>query len=162
MVWAGVSIGGPTVLYIIQCAPLTAARYRDEILRPFVVPYTGAIADSFVFKDDNARLHRAGLVDDMMEEEGIESMQWPASSPDLNPTEHVWNALGRCIAGRTASPTTVPQLEIALMEEWPHIPQELIDHLSASMPRKCEAVLNRSRRPYTILKKRFTHGPRLL
>ena len=77
----------------------------------------------------------------MLEEEGIEHMQWPASSPDLNPIEHVWDALGRRIADRPAPPTTVSQLQIALMEEWPGISQEFIDHLIASMPCKCETVL---------------------
>ncbi|MBJ5561201.1 hypothetical protein JGG76_24105 [Salmonella enterica subsp. enterica serovar Derby] len=27
-------------------------------------------------------------------------MDWPARSPDLNPIEHVWDALGRAIATR--------------------------------------------------------------
>ena len=65
---------------------------------------------TFVIRYDNARPHRAGLVDDMLEEEDIERMQWPASSSGLNPIEHVWNALGRNIAGRAAPHTTVPQL----------------------------------------------------
>ena len=72
------------------------------------MPYAGAIDDSFLFMVDNARPHRVGLVDDMLEEEGIEHMQWPASSLDLNPIEHVWDALGRRIAGRPAPPTTIP------------------------------------------------------
>ena len=53
------------------------------------MPYAGAIGDSFLFMDDNACLHRAGLSDGMLEEESIERMQWPPSSPDLNPIEHV-------------------------------------------------------------------------
>ena len=91
--------------------------------------------------DDNARSHRTGLVGDVLVEEGIERIQWPASSVGLNPIEHVWDTLGRRIAGRPSPPTTLPQLRIALMEEWPCIPQELINHLIASMPRRCEAVL---------------------
>ena len=77
------------------------------------MPYAGTIGHSFLFMDDNARPHRAGLVDDMLEEEGIERFQWLASSPDLNPIEPVWDALGRRIADRPARPTTVPQLQIA-------------------------------------------------
>ena len=141
MVWAGVSNGGRTDLYVIQGGTLTAVRYRDEILRPFVVPYAGAIGDSFLFIDDNARSHWAGLVDDILEVEGIERMQWSACSPDINPIEHVRDALGMHIADRPAPPTTVPELHIALMEEWPRSSQELIVNLIAYMSHRCEAVL---------------------
>ncbi|GFV07734.1 transposable element Tcb2 transposase [Trichonephila clavipes] len=38
LVYGGISIDGCTDLYIIRDGPLTARRYRDEILRPIVVP----------------------------------------------------------------------------------------------------------------------------
>ncbi|GFV68305.1 transposable element Tcb2 transposase [Trichonephila clavipes] len=43
LVYGGISIYGCTDLYIIRDGPLTARRYRDEILRPIVVPYAAAI-----------------------------------------------------------------------------------------------------------------------
>ncbi|GFY21326.1 transposable element Tcb2 transposase [Trichonephila clavipes] len=54
--WYGgrISIGGRTDLHIIRSGSLTGRRYADEILRPHVIPYAGAIGDSFVFPDDNA------------------------------------------------------------------------------------------------------------
>ncbi|GFT79512.1 transposable element Tcb2 transposase [Trichonephila clavipes] len=55
-------------------------RYADEILRPYVIPYAVAIGDSFVFQDDNARPHRARLVENMLEAETIQRMEWPACS----------------------------------------------------------------------------------
>ncbi|GFY19191.1 transposable element Tcb2 transposase [Trichonephila clavipes] len=67
MVWGGISIGGHTDLHIIRNGTLTGRRYADEILRPHVIPYAGAIGDSFVFQDDNARPHRARLVENMLE-----------------------------------------------------------------------------------------------
>ncbi|GFU73331.1 transposable element Tcb1 transposase [Trichonephila clavipes] len=92
-------------------------------------------------KDDNDRPHRARLVENMLEAETIQRMEWPVCSPDLNPIEHVWDMLGRRIAARPRPPATVRDLEIALLEEWNSIPQSLIDNLIASMENRCAAVL---------------------
>ncbi|GFX31781.1 transposable element Tcb2 transposase [Trichonephila clavipes] len=66
LVYGGISIDGRTDLYIIRDGPLTARRYRDEILRPIVVPYAAAIGDDFILMDDNWRPHRANLVEDFL------------------------------------------------------------------------------------------------
>ncbi|GFU63565.1 transposable element Tcb2 transposase [Trichonephila clavipes] len=71
LVHGGISIDGRTDLYIIRDGPLTAGRYRDEILRPIVVSYAAAIGDDFILMDDNSRPHRANLVEDSLFEEGI-------------------------------------------------------------------------------------------
>ena len=47
--------------------------------------------------DDNARPHRAHVVNDYLEDNGIERLDWPPCSPDLNPIEHAWDALQRQI-----------------------------------------------------------------
>ncbi|GFW90861.1 transposable element Tcb2 transposase [Trichonephila clavipes] len=85
LVYGGISIDGRTDLYIIRDGPLTARRYRDEILSPIVVPYAAAIVDDFILMDDNCRSHRANLVEDFLFEEENVRMEWPACSPDMNP-----------------------------------------------------------------------------
>ncbi|GFV86326.1 transposable element Tcb2 transposase [Trichonephila clavipes] len=111
LVYGSISIDGRTDLYIIRDGPLTARRYRDEILRPIVVPYAAAIGDDFILMDDNCRPHRANLVENFLFEEGIVRMEQPASSPDMNPIEHVWDALGRRVAGHQRPLTNSQELK---------------------------------------------------
>ncbi|GFV92279.1 transposable element Tcb2 transposase [Trichonephila clavipes] len=63
--------------------------------------------------DDNARPHL-----ELLESEDITRMDWAAYSPDLNPIEHVWDALGRHIAARLHHPENTQQLKQMLIEEW--------------------------------------------
>ncbi|GFU36704.1 transposable element Tcb2 transposase [Trichonephila clavipes] len=52
LVYGGISIDGRIDLYIIRDGPLTAHRYRDEILRHIVVPYAAAIGDDIILMDN--------------------------------------------------------------------------------------------------------------
>ena len=72
MVWGGISIDGVTDLYVIHYGALTGVRYRDEILDVYVRPFAGAVGENFVLMDDDARPHRARVVDDYLQDEGIE------------------------------------------------------------------------------------------
>ncbi|GFY28323.1 transposable element Tcb2 transposase [Trichonephila clavipes] len=130
LVYGGISIDGCTELYIIRDGPLTARRFRDEILRPIVVPYAAAIGDDFILMEDNCRPHRVNLVEDFL----FVRMEWPACSPDMNPIQHVWDALRRRVAGRQIPPQTLQELERALLEEWDRIPQLVINPLTGYLP----------------------------
>ena len=68
-------------------------------------------------------------------------MEWRVCSPDMNPIEHVWDILGRRVAGRLPSLQTLQGLERDLLEEWDRIPQLLINSLINSMPQTCSMLL---------------------
>ncbi|GFT45496.1 DDE_3 domain-containing protein [Trichonephila clavipes] len=104
-------------------------RYIDAVLLPHVRLFRGAVGDKFVFMDDNATCHRTLAVQDCLDSEGIKRLVWPALSPDLNPIENVWDALGRQVAGRNYPPTNKNTLIRALTEEWDKLPQQLLDNV---------------------------------
>ncbi|GFW21748.1 hypothetical protein TNCV_2529471 [Trichonephila clavipes] len=69
----------------------------------------------------------------LSDSEGIQRLVWPVRSPDLNPIENVWDALGRQVAGRNYPPTNKNTLIRALTEEWDKLPQQLLDNVVQSM-----------------------------
>ena len=82
--WEGIML---VDVQIFDGGTVKAQRYRDKVLEPHVQLFRGAVGPHFIFIDDNARPHRAHLVDDYLEREDIQNMDWPAMSPDMNPIE---------------------------------------------------------------------------
>ena len=76
-----------------------------------------------------------------MSEFGVEELDWPAQSLDLNPIEHLWDQLERRLRDRPSRPTSVPDLKNAHVEEWSNIPIDTILNLVHSLPRIVEAVI---------------------
>ncbi|GFT88480.1 transposable element Tcb1 transposase [Trichonephila clavipes] len=125
---------------------MTVHIYRDVILEQHVRLFLCAMGAEFLFKDDNARPHRANIVDECLQSEVITRMDWPAYSPDLNPIEHVWDMVGRRLAARQPPPTCLPELRRELLDEWCNIPQDQIHNLILSLPRRCKACIASSGR----------------
>ncbi|GFX33939.1 DDE_3 domain-containing protein [Trichonephila clavipes] len=141
MVWAGIMINGRTRLHVVANGTMTGQRYIDEVLLLHVRLFRGAVGDKFVFMDDNATCHGTLAVQDCPDSEGIQRLVWLARSPDLNPTENVWDALGRQVAGRNYPPTNKNTLIGALTEEWDKLPQQLLDNVVQSMVRRVECCI---------------------
>ncbi|GFW28839.1 transposable element Tc3 transposase [Trichonephila clavipes] len=141
LVWAGISLGGHTDLHVFHGGTVTGLRYRDETLNPYVRPYAAAIGNNFILMDDNARPHRARIVEEYLEDHGLERMEWPARSPDLNPIEHLWDYLGREVAALNPPPRSLHELKQGLLCVWSSLPIPVSDNLINSMGNRCRQCI---------------------
>ncbi|GFX24043.1 transposable element Tcb1 transposase [Trichonephila clavipes] len=116
LVWGGIILGSRTDLHV-QSITMTGHIYRDVILEQHVRLFRGTMGAEFLFMDDNARPHRANIVDECLQSGDITRIEWPAYSPNLNPIEHVWDMLGGRIAARQSPSTCLPELRRALLDE---------------------------------------------
>jgi len=94
--------------------------------------------------DDNAIAHRARIVQEYLQRETIERIDWPARSPDVNPIEHVWDMLQNlqtAISARAVQPQSLLELRTAVAAEWTHMTQNRIADLITSMHNRCQGVI---------------------
>lgn len=138
--WAGIMIGARTPLIPYQ-GTMTGVMYKMIAIDGYVRPFRINHGRQFIMVDDNAPAHRNGRVDAALQQYDITRLDWPAGSPDLNPIEHAWDALKRSVWNRQPPPQTVAEIRAAAIEEWDRLPQEMLDNLILSMPRRVSACV---------------------
>ena len=93
------------------------------------------LGTNFIFMYDNDPKHTSALAKDWLRNNGLQVMQWPSSSPDLNPIEHLCNVL----EDRVKKYHSKNQIELALhlMEEWNKtelsVLEKLVDSVSSRL-----------------------------
>ena len=74
-------------------------------------------------------MHKARSIQKRFVEIGVEELDSPEQSPDLNPIEYLWDELERWQRARPNRPTSVPEFTNALVAERKQVPAAEGTHL---------------------------------
>jgi transposase len=88
---------------------------------------------------DNDKKHKSILVQTWLHRWGINRIDFPPYSPDLNPIENFWNDLKRRI--ETHNATNIAELQEHIMIEWNNTDPDFLAKIADSMPDRCRAVV---------------------
>lgn len=91
------------------------------------------------FQQDNDPKHSSRLVQSWLDKAGVDRIEWPPYSPDLNPIENLWADLKKRVEKYNA--TKEDELEEAVKTEWTATDTETCAKLVDSMPDRLSRVL---------------------
>lgn len=135
MVWGAIGVGYKSPLVFLDDS-VTASVYQKTVI-PIAAKSMKASKKRF-FMQDNARPHTAKTTMKLLEQLKLNTLNWPAHSPHLNPIERLWNIMHERIAA--LRPKTEAALRSCALKVWREFDQASIDVLVKSF----EASVKRS------------------
>ena len=137
MVWGGI-MGRRNTNPIVVQGSLNAQGYINQILQPEAVPFLQRHGPA-ILMHDNARPYVARICRYFRNKVNV--LPWPAVSPDMNSTEHIWDYPGRKFRAR-GNVHNLRDLENALIQEWNNIPNVIIRRYVRSMRGRLAGCIN--------------------
>jgi len=145
MIWGAIRGGkkSEVVVWDKKCwGSIEAKAYCDNVLYPALFPFwleqSHQVGGPVLFMKDGAELPTLQTASFLLAQYKI---PWPASFPDLNPIENIWNLLKTVTAARNPRPTKVADIIQAAKEEWALISEEDILHAIGSLPERVQACI---------------------
>ena len=110
----------------------------DENLLPSIEKFFGDENAPFIFQHDNASPHAARYTMIYTQLRNVQSIRWPAQSPDLNPIESVCGHMKRTLSKNP--PRSKAELIQNIFEIWENVLKLFVKRIYRSIPARLAAV----------------------
>ena len=137
--WGSISHMGKTSWCVLH-QNVTGAVYRTW--KHLVSHDRAWYLNNWILADDNARPHRACVVDAYPHEQDIICMDWAPYHPDMNSIEHIWDEICRGVEELDPQSVNLRQLGVVVQNLWQQIPLERVQTLVCIMPRRVRALVD--------------------
>ncbi len=134
MIWGAMSSAGVGPLCFLK-TNVTATVYQ-YILERFMLPSADQhFKDAdFIFRQDVAPAHTAKSTKSWLNDHGVDVVDWPANSPNLNPIEYLWGIVKRKMRNKRQK----MQMSWRPLSKKPGFPYHLSSATNWSPPRHAE------------------------
>ena len=120
MIWGAIGFNGTSSLAFLS--PKCNSEAYCDVLAINLKSFLNEISDQPpIFQQDNASIHRAGNTKAWLNLNNIDTLTWPAKSPDLNIIENVWGYLSRRVYANRRQFSHKNDLIAAIEREWYNI-----------------------------------------
>ena len=143
--WGCFSSSGVGSLLFID-GNMTGESYR-EILENNLLKSVEKLgmSDGWIFQHDNDSKHRAVIVANWLNRNGVERLHWLSFSPDLNPIEHLRDEVER--RPMKKQPKSQNELKESLIEVWHGIELPTLKKLVDSVANRLNEVIRTKEYP---------------
>lgn len=142
MVWGGVGYRQRTNIRFVS-GRMNSNDYLKLVDEEVIHSTNDRFGNNYIFQQDNAAIHTARKVKEYFERNSVQTLDWPALSPDLNIIENVWGHLSRIVYQGGRQYANVEELKDAIRTTWDRLPKKYIKSLFKSLRSRMLEVIEK-------------------